>query len=355
MENTLLKHGSYYQFLDSLRGVAIILVVIHHVSLHFPQLPIDFVAEILVRIGWSGVDIFFAISGFLITKILMESSAKRDIKRFFIKRFFRIVPLYFTAIFIYFIFGTIVHDPNISRLWMSTLFLTGWVLPFLGREAIAYVITWSLSVEESAYLFFGFVATLGKQRFTRILFGLIVMALVLRWIIVTGDWFEFQNVYYFPLTRIDSIALGGLVALNIIKVERGVRPSLMIALLLIVLYSWICQTGQYDRNVAIFGYSALAFSAALIVAYAVKIPNGNNPVIRILTHIGQRSYFVYLMHVFVIGAAGLSVFSNAVAAMGFWAVVVCVVVVTMIMAEFSWRYFEYPLISLGRKIASSIH
>ncbi|MDD2719909.1 MAG: acyltransferase [Gallionella sp.] len=354
MEKALLKHGSYYQYLDSLRGIAIVLVILHHVSLHFPGLQTDALAEILVRIGWSGVDIFFAISGFLITKILLEANTRRDIKRFFIKRFFRIVPLYFTAILIYYIFGTILHDANISRLWMSTLFLTGWALPFLGREAMAYVITWSLSVEESAYLCFGFIATLGRQWFTRILFGLIVLALLLRWLIVTGGWFELQNVYYFPPTRIDSIAFGGLVALNIIKGARGWRPVVMIGLLVVLLYYWLYQMGQYDSNVAIFGYTALAFTAALVVAYAIKIPNGSNPLVRILTHIGQRSYFVYLMHVFVIGAAGLSVFSGVVAAIGYWGLVACIVLATMIMAEFSWRYFEYPLICFGRKIASSV-
>lgn len=354
MDKELLKHGNYYQFLDALRGIAIILVIIHHVGLHFPELPVGPLAETLIRVGWSGVDIFFAISGLLITKILMEANQAQDIKRFFIKRFFRIVPLYLTAILIYLVFGTILHDQNISRLWITTLFLTGWVLPFLGREAMAYVITWSLSVEESAYLFFGFIATLGRLWFARILFGLILMALILRWVIVDGGWFELQNVYYFPPTRIDSIAFGGLVALNIIKVKRGGRSFLMIASLLIVLYFWLCQMGQYDRNVAIFGYSALAFCAALVVAYAIKIPNGSNLLIRLLTHIGQRSYFIYLMHVFVIGAAGLKVFSGIVVAMGFWVVVACIVSLTIIMAEFSWHYFEYPLIRFGRKIASSI-
>lgn len=354
MDKALLKHGSYYQFLDSLRGIAIVLVIIHHVGLHFPELQFDAVAQTLIRVGWSGVDIFFAISGYLITKILMEANERRDIKRFFIKRFFRIVPLYFTAILVFFVFGSILHDKNISRLWLSTLFLTGWVIPFLGRGAVAYVITWSLSVEESAYLFFGFIAGLGRERFTRILLGLIVMALVLRWVIVEGNLFKFQDVYYFPLTRIDSIAFGGLVALNIIKCKRGWMFAALTGTFVVLLYCWLYLAGQYDRNVAIWGYTALAFSSALVVSYAIKIPNGQNPVVRVLTHIGQRSYFVYLFHVFVIGAAGLSVFSEACAALGFWGVLTCVVLLTMIMAEFSWRYFEYPLIRYGRKVAASV-
>ncbi len=352
--NARQKHENYYQFLDALRGIAIVLVIIHHVGLHFPTLMNDAVAEQLVRIGWSGVDIFFAISGYLITKILMDAHQQQDIKRFFIKRFFRIVPLYFFAIFIYYIFGYVLNDPNISRLWLSTLFLTGWAIPFLGREAVAYVITWSLSVEESAYLFFGFVSTCGPVVFTRILFGLIVMSLVLRWVIVDAALFEFQNVYYFPLTRIDSIAFGGLVAMNIIKSNRTLLLGCLSAVFVLVLYYWLSVAGQWDRSVAIFGYTALAFSSALVVSYAITVENSKNLFVRMLTHIGQRSYFIYLFHVFIIGAAGLSVLSGISHALGFWGLVAVVLVITLLMAEISWRFFEYPLIRFGRKLAASI-
>ena len=354
MKNVRKKHDNYYQFLDSLRGIAIVLVIIHHVGLHFPVLMNDSVAEQLVRIGWSGVDIFFAISGYLITKILMDAHQQQDIKRFFIKRFFRIVPLYFSAIFIYYVFGTILKDPNISRLWLSTLFLTGWAIPFLGREAVAYVITWSLSVEESAYLFFGFVATWGPVIFTRILFGLIVMSLVLRWVIVDNALFEFQNVYYFPLTRIDSIAFGGLVALNIIQSNRKLLLGSLSLIFVVLLYYWLTIAGQWDRNVAIFGYTALAFSSALVVSYAITVENSKNIFVRILTHIGKRSYFVYLFHVFIIGAVGMSFLSGLSHALGFWGLVGVVLIITLLLAEISWRLFEYPLIKFGRKLAASI-
>lgn len=348
------KQDAYFQLLDCLRAIAILLVIVHHVGLHFAYLKSDAVARFLISIGWSGVDIFFAISGYLITKILIKTHGATDIKRFFIKRAFRIIPLCFAAILFYLIFGYIMGEKNISMLWLSALFLTGWVIPFLGAEAVPYTITWSLSVEESAYIFFGLVAALWQTKFKSILISLIVMSLLLRWILVDTHLFQVQEVYYFPLTRIDSIAFGGLVALNIIKSNRGVLFGLLSCILVVVLYLWLSQAGQYYRNVAVFGYTALAFSSALVVSQAITFKNSKNFLIHILAHIGRRSYFIYLFHVFVIGAIGLSAFSDLRITLGFWGVVSSVIVMTAIMAEVSWRFFEYPLIQFGRKIARSI-
>lgn len=354
MDRTIQKQSSYFQFLDGLRGIAILLVIIHHVGLHFSTLLGDAVAGFLISIGWSGVDVFFAISGYLITKILINSHGDSDIKRFFIKRVFRIIPLCFVAVIFYLFLGYVVGDKNISMLWLSALFLTGWVIPFLGSEAVPYTITWSLSVEESAYIFFGLVATLGRESFTTILIGLIIMSLILRWVLVDTHLFQVQEVYYFPLTRIDSIAFGGLVAMNIIKSNRSILLGSLSCIFVVTLYYWLSKVGQYNRNVAVFGYTALAFSSALIVSYAITFENSKNILVRIFTHIGKRSYFIYLFHVFVIGAIGLSRFSELRTMIGLWGVVGVVLVLTMVMAEFSWRFFEYPLIQFGRKLARSI-
>ena len=78
--------------LDALRGVAIALVIFHHVGFRFPTAPRGWAGDFLAAIGWAGVDLFFAISGYLITTILMRSSGKGGLRDFYIKRFFRIVP-----------------------------------------------------------------------------------------------------------------------------------------------------------------------------------------------------------------------------------------------------------------------
>ncbi len=346
--------NDYYQFLDCLRGFAIVMVIIHHVGFRFYYLVDDPVTRFLMSIGWAGVDIFFAISGYLITKILLVANKKNDIKKFFIKRIFRIIPLYFLAIIFYFIFGYVVKEENISMLWLTALFLTGWVIPIFGAEVVPYTITWSLSVEESAYGFFGLIATLGRNKFTTILVGLIVMSLILRWVLVDTHIFQVQEVYYFPLTRIDSIAFGGLVALNTIRSNYKAIFSFFTFSFVGLLYFWLSEVGQYDRNVAVFGYSAVAFSSALVVAFAITLKHSENIFIRIFTHIGKRSYFIYLFHVFVIGAIGLSVFSGLRMASGFWGIVGCVVIMTVMMAEVSWRFFEFPFIQYGRKLVRTI-
>lgn len=343
------ESGRHYPMLDCMRGIAIFLVLMHHASYRFSSLVSDPVAIFLATIGWAGVDVFFAISGFLITSILMRSQGR--IRAFFIKRFFRIFPLYMVAILIYFIASMAANQKSVEYLWLTTLFLTGWVAPFLAQDQIPYLITWSLSVEESAYIIFGLIAIVGRSAYLKLLWFFVIFSLFLRWLLIEAGIFEYPHVYYFPLTRIDSIAYGGFVAM--MGFVFGFRLIRLIALLVLtsILFAWLYAFGQYSKSVAVFGYSALSVIAALWVSFAVQFKSLKSGLLRFLAYVGRRSYFIYLFHVFVIGFFSLSFFAQLLTFAGFWGIVAIVLGVTLLLAELSWKFFELPLIDFGRRLA----
>ncbi len=143
--------------LDGLRAVAVILVVAHHVYNYSGSLPgVDWVKQSLGHLGLAGVQLFFVISGFIITKLLVreyECGGRISLRAFFVRRFFRIVPP-FAA---YFVFLVLLKKAGLvevstQNLWVSAAFLGNWGLFDSNSWLLAH--TWSLAVEEQFYLLF---------------------------------------------------------------------------------------------------------------------------------------------------------------------------------------------------------
>ena len=207
--------GARNETLDAMRGIAILLVIFHHVGFKFSGSSLDPVFSGLARIGWAGVDIFFAISGYLITRILAADTSLNGLRAFYIKRAFRIFPLYYLALVVFIGVSLVTgHDAGvINRIWINALAITAWLIPFLGENGVPYTITWSVSVEETAYLLFGALAFLVPRKFRVMLFVVAAAALAIRFVSVLVFGAEPILMYYFAPGRVDAIALGGLVAL----------------------------------------------------------------------------------------------------------------------------------------------
>ncbi|GAB3770576.1 hypothetical protein GCM10028796_37780 [Ramlibacter monticola] len=342
-----------YQLLDVARCVAISLVILHHVGFRFPSLSPGALGGFLQAIGWSGVDIFFAISGFLITRILVRSTGPGSTRSFFIRRAFRILPLYIVALSVYLVLSILQgSDRDLALLVWNALLLTGWAVPILGAENIPYLITWSISVEEFAYVALGLAAMLWRRRLAVLLLSALFAALALRAVLVLGGGIRVQDVYYFPPLRVDSIAFGGLLALGYFKPRKRWLPVVLAALAAV--YLWLHSLGQYSKSVATLGYTVLPLTITLLTAYLVREERSASPLIRFMAFVGQRSYFIYLFHVFVVGALTHPYFRDLCASIGFWGVFLLAMAVTLALAELSWRFFEHPLIRLGRSIASQM-
>lgn len=345
--------------LDALRGTAILVVIFHHTAWKFSATVNDPLAHWMLSVGWAGVDLFFAISGYLIASILVRDSSALALKDFFVKRLFRIVPLYLVALVTFtlasLVFG--VDKDVIHRIWMNAMFLTAWAIPFVGENGVPYTITWSVSVEEFAYVLFGALAMLGPASFRQALIWVAMGALLLRICIVFSGGFEPISLYYFAPARVDAIAIGGIAALFTSGSEHGNTRMQRLAswALFLSIISILAFFHRENIWVASVGYSFASISAAWLVRCAASSSGGGfMPLSGVLAYVGRLSYFLYLFHPFAIGVLNVIVSKELASRLGVWGLAFLSVALTVIPASLSWRWFEQPLIALGRRLGSRL-
>ena len=326
--------------LDCIRAVAILLVVFFHVAVKYPGAG-AFEQFFQLR-GSKGVDIFFPLSGFLISSFLLQSRRPDFGKVFFLRRAFRILPLYVVMVTLAAGAMYAVGEPTelIRRIWINYTFLTAWFIHFQGEAAVPYTITWSLSVEEFAYVLFGLVALANRRALAPVLFALSVLPYFLKlWYVSNG-----QSFYFMPLARIDSIAIGGVAAWLMIT---G-RPALLWLGGAVVLCHLAAATDQLLRDALVLIILAL-WTAIAIVLIRTWGRDLRNPLVTVGASIGFYSYFTYLFHVFVIEAMFM-VLPRVGVWPPFWVVATACLGITHAVAMLSYRWFEAPMMRFGRRL-----
>ena len=337
------------QALDAVRALAILLVMGHHAAYRFAGSKEDALASLLRNVGWIGVDIFFALSGFLIVRILLRDAAVGDLRGFFRRRVYRIVPIFAVALLIFAIAALVTGQESelLARLWIPALFLNGWMVPFLGVDGVPYVLAWSLSVEEFAYLALA-ACTLGGPRGLRMgVLAFLVVALFVRWGVLASSAFAPGALYYFVPARLDAIAFGGLGAMGLYGLRatgRGARWGAGVAtLLLIVGFQW--SGGIAGAFLPAMGYAVFGLACAVWVSsLASPGPHNHGKLVRLLAPFGKVSYFIYLFHLFVIEGVRVTALRLGIEPQ-FWPAMATSVLACYALARLSWRYFEYPLIA----------
>lgn len=335
--------------LDCIRAGAIIGVVVFHVAKLYDPAELDALGTFFRRFGLLGVDVFFPLSGYLIVRFLMQARAPGSTAVFFQRRFFRIVPLYLVAVTIFLVANMALAPTaeRLDRIWIPYAFLTGWFIFLDGVETVPYTISWSLSVEEFAYVLFGLWAWANRSSLPVFLVVVSLGALGLRaWLHHLGA----DGVYNFPPARLDSIAIGGLAA---VLADRYRLRHLDLAFLAAtaVLFAFAFHVPATWETLK---YTFIAFgTCALILLFETRLRHvgGSNPILRLAALIGFHSYFTYLFHLFNIHA--LVILWDRVspdAPMPFWALVAVSLALTQVQAVLSYRLFEGPLIRFGRRL-----
>ncbi|GAA4642117.1 hypothetical protein GCM10023115_03840 [Pontixanthobacter gangjinensis] len=291
-----------------------------------------------------GVDLFFALSGFLIGLILSKEKNRRDIGMFFRKRFFRIVPIFVVAVIV---FGAgdwlLAGGKNLTHIWKPFLFLTGYMLPFQGEALVPYTITWSLSVEVSAYILLGLLAWYSWSRFKLVLITVVLLSLPLRVWLAFGLGWEDHMVGLFPPARFDAIALGALAALGLFDKWLTIpRPALVYGIATIGTIILFRFATWYPPFIGTIGYLIFGLAAALWVAALARIEAPSNRFIASAASVGLVSYFMYLFHLFFIEAL-LLIDARFEIELGFWPAFVIASAATYGAGLISWRVFESPL------------
>jgi peptidoglycan/LPS O-acetylase OafA/YrhL len=307
--------------LDGLRGIAILMVVCVHFGFaaEFPASSHHSAGVLVQRImfaGWAGVDLFFVLSGFLITRILLATrGGPRYIRNFYGRRMLRIFPLYFGSV----LAGLLLFHvllPSQSHLLEEAWAHQVWLWTYSMNIALALGVAanfgifnqfWSLAIEEQYYLVWPWVVRrTGHRTLAIICSSLIVCPLVLRclWIAAGATWL---SAYWFTLCRLDALAMGGLAAIvldgRLVSEERlraWLGPALAVSLTALAIL-FVAVDPFYPSNPVVLtvGHSLVGTVAVLALARAVITPGSawatafSHPVLRFW---GKYSYGVYVMH-----------------------------------------------------------
>jgi peptidoglycan/LPS O-acetylase OafA/YrhL len=212
--------------LDGVRGVAILLVMVYHsfLILPTPALLISLWLTLPISLGWSGVDLFFVLSGFLITGILINTKESRNyFSSFYARRILRIFPLYFLVVFLYFDlalpiahhFGQLIYLTKTFEPWFW-FHLSNWKVAFTNPAGWLEHF-WSLSIEEQFYMFWPLVIFwTPRRRIVYVCLLLIGASFALRCLYAHGIY-GFRMVYMLTPFRIEPLAFGSLAAILVQK------------------------------------------------------------------------------------------------------------------------------------------
>lgn len=305
-----MKKETYFKQLDGIRFLAIFLVLVDH----------WFAEKIFVPLGILGVTMFFVLSGFLITRILIlakvkDGETKRNhwfsIKQFMIRRSIRIFPIYFLSIFVLYILDVPpVRDTIIWCLTYSTNIYIALNETWLGT--IDHL--WSLAVEEQYYLLFPYlILFLPSKNHKAVLYLMILSSVLLRiYLYMNGnDW---MVQYVLMPTCLDCFGLGGLLAYWHTNEKEGffdklINPKWIISsatflILFMIVIRWIqveYNSTHHFGNLVVerFVYSLFCF---FLIAGAVSGYKGILKVIlenKFVIYLGKISYGLYLYHNFV--------------------------------------------------------
>jgi peptidoglycan/LPS O-acetylase OafA/YrhL len=281
----------YFPALDGVRAVAALMVM----AFHFSQ---DTGRPGVWIIGQTGVDLFFVLSGFLITTILLIAPAKdwREVRTFYIRRTLRIFPLYYGTLIVSALFGSVASLWFWIYLQNIPLFLS---MPVAGPSHF-----WSLAVEEQFYLVWPFlVFFLPRQWLVKALWGIIAVAILFRVLFLPFH----IHWYILPIFgRFDGLAAGGLLATYYRRglLQRHRRSLLLlgtVSAVAIWLQWWRFHGEGQSWNEVVKFSLATSFYAA-VVGYVIV--SGSSLTSRLLAlkplrFIGKVSYGLYVFHPFL--------------------------------------------------------
>ena len=317
--------------------------------------------------GWVGVDMFFVLSGFLITGILLDSrDHPHRIRNFFARRVLRIFPLYYLVLFLLFVVAPFfTTNPEIlypdSDKPYYVLYVQNLFLPLIegGDTASLYLShTWSLAVEEQYYLVWPWLVLFLPRRVLIVLLGLILIAApIARYLVLSehpGAWKSYWLVYKHTLLHIDGLAVGSLMAI-LIRSKRVTTHlvrnlSAVMALITLPYAFWILHKIYAEGGIvhypftpttpwigaSTFSILAIGFGGVLGVTLtqSSKVLDAvlSNPV---AVWIGSISYGLYVYHFPVIRALLPYELHPLIAP-----------TLTVAIAALSWYLIEKPILKL---------
>jgi len=325
------QNAKYFPALDGMRALCVFLVMFTHLHVAVPQWVL----------GQLGVDVFFVLSGFLITTLLVREKERTQgisLSGFYTRRFFRIVPVYLVTVLAYFVILRAGHDTGKTAQFVSAL---PWLLSFMQEYrplSTGYTLghAWTLGIEEKFYLVWPLVIILIFPFRPRI------------WLYFAGLFVAFLFLRYDHARAYDGLLLGAAVAVWLSADGRWRNVAVMSAVPqagagLLVVAAYVLTA--YDKHYVMFFSAAVALLLASLVlreGYLRRL--FESP---ILIFIGKRSYSMYLIHVLM-----LNVVERVPNFPANWLLIVAVgYLLTIAVASLIYWAIERPCIAFGRQLA----
>ena len=345
----------YLPGLDGLRAIAVISVLLYH-------------GEMTWAIGgFLGVEVFFVISGYLITSLLLaewREGGSIDLRRFWLRRAKRLLPALFTVIAVTTVVAAVFLPDEVASLRGDVLsafaYVTNWVFVFgeksyfeaIGRPSMVQHL-WSLAVEEQFYLlwpllFVGGMTLFGRRRFPFVVVAGAVASVVLMWLLYSPGA-DPSRVYYGTDTRASGLLVGCALAFvwspwrlrNQVSASARRLLNAVGFVALIALLQMLMITDEFASSLYRGGFLRLDLIAAIVIAVAVHPAASVGRVLGVapLRWIGLRSYGIYLWHWPVyqltrpeidVSLTGAPLFALRVG-------------ITLVLAEISYRFIELPI------------
>ncbi len=306
--------------LDGLRGIAVLAVMTMHFSYwYLSALPLTSVGRIYIKLtgnGWMGVDLFFVLSGFLITGILLDSKGSPHFFRnFYVRRTLRICPIYYGVLSVVFLVlpftpvaraGLAAARPHQAWLWLYgtnlAVYRFGW--GFLNPYPFMVTHFWSLAVEEHFYLLWPLVIYLSSKR------GLVGISLVLVLTALTSRYLLLPHSHHDTASlltpcRTDELAIGALLALacrtyTASQILRILRPVGVCAAMFLVCQRVMHGVLFQNKVASVMECTLVALFSCWLVAEGALM-NARSFVMPLLARspfvtLGRYSYGIYVFH-----------------------------------------------------------
>ncbi len=363
----------YFKNLNGLRFLAAFCVVIHHIELLKKLYGFDYYnSSSIVNIGKLGVILFFVLSGFLITYLLLmekQQPSGISIKNFYIRRILRIWPLYYFILVLSFLFLPVIplfsmpkytallHENFFGNFILFIAFLPNVALTFLPAVPFASQ-AWSVGVEEQFYLFVPFIIKKTKNHFA-ILIGIIASYIAIKLALIFGmrafpdSYFLLKSWAFWDSFNIDCMAIGGIAALILFH-KKGKLLSLLfnncLQAFVYLLTLILIITGFY------FPYLEFECYAGLFAFIILNLAGNPKAIVSLefmpLNYLGKISYGLYMYHGIAI-AIVLKTLAPSVSASN-WFIYPATFGIAIIMSTVSYQFMERKFIGMKLKYSKII-
>ena len=360
----------YHPELDILRFFAFFAVFLHHA---LPRNAASYIDAGLSSTatqwlltaksaGAFGVDLFFALSAFLITELLRREYVNRgkfSLSNFYIRRALRIWPLYFTFLAAaVLVIPTILPDEKFGPMYVISfaLLFGNWICVTSGLPLSVASPLWSISVEEQFYVGWPLLLRVfGMNRIKQLAIGMLAVALAVR-VLLAALGIEGAGVWCNTLARLDPIAFGALLAIVLRGRTPNINAGLRLLLCGLAVASWLLVSGYMSKDgpTSIISY---AVSALASVSLLVSFLTTNSRILyrrpfTWLVYLGRISYGLYVFHLFALTLMSkLLVIPVIQIPLNFERRLLCSFLLTVILAAISYRWLEQPFLRLKKRFS----